>query len=94
MMQPNHELPEANANATTSAARIGRPRTWDWDAATTHLLTVAQTPDGLPTGKGAQAQIERIIADWFMKETNSTPAESLIRNHAAKIMRAIRPERP
>ena len=49
-----------------------------------HLLSIAQTPDGLAMGQGAQAQIERLIADWFMTSTGNSPAESQMRHHARR----------
>jgi hypothetical protein len=90
MLQPNVDIGPAAAGQTESRARIGRPRTWDWDGATTYLLSVAQTPDGLPTGPGAQAQIERLISEWFTNDTGDAPAASQIRQHATKIMRALK----
>jgi hypothetical protein len=89
MLQPHVTLVPARSNLPPAATAIGRPRTWDWDGATTFLLTIAQTPDGLPTGPGAQAQIERLLADWFLKNAGKEPAESLVRKHATKIMRAL-----
>jgi hypothetical protein len=38
----------------------------------------------------AQAQIERLIAEWFTKETGDAPADSQVRQHATKIMRALK----
>jgi hypothetical protein len=90
MLQPNVEMAPATPKSVPAAAPIGRPRTWDWDGATTFLLTIAQTPDGLPTGPGAQAQIERLLADWFVQNAGKEPAESLIRKHATKIMCALK----
>jgi hypothetical protein len=71
------------------AARIGRPRSWDWDGAMAHIVAKAQTPDGLPTGHGAQAAIEAMIAEWFETETGGSPATSQIRTKASMIMSAI-----
>jgi hypothetical protein len=76
MLQPNMEFPPITHGQTENRVRIGRPRTWDWEGATTYLLTIAQTPDGLPTGPGAQAQIERLVAEWFTNETGDAPATS------------------
>jgi hypothetical protein len=90
MLLPNMELGPSAVTQTESRARIGRPRTWDWDGAITYLLTVAQTPDGLPTGPGAQAQIERLISEWFTNETGDAPAASQVRQHVTKIMRTLK----
>lgn len=74
------------------SAHIGRPRRWDWEGAIVAVLAEAQKPDGLPTGHGAQARIEEMIADWFTQETGECPSPSQVRQRAAKIMQMI--ERP
>lgn len=89
MLLPTFDIGAAGEPKTKSVTRVGRPRIWDWDGATTHLLSIAQTPDGLPTGQGAQAQIERMIADWFMTAAGNAPAPSQVRQHVSKIMRVI-----
>lgn len=67
----------------------GRPPRWDWEGALAHIVSVAQHPDGLPTGSGAQARVEEMIAEWFIEEAGDAPAESQIRQRASKIMRMI-----
>jgi hypothetical protein len=95
LLQPNIEIPQPAKERRDERPRLGRPRTWDWEGATTHLLTIAQTPDGLPIGPGAQAQIERLVADWFMTSTGNTPSVSQVRQHATKIMKVLkRPKSP
>ena len=56
-----------------------------------HVVAVANTPDGLETGPGAQAAIERLIAGWFTRASNdaSAPSESEIRKRANRIVKAI-----
>lgn len=74
---------------------IGRPTKWDWEGAMAGVIAQAQTPDGLPTGAGAQARIEELISAWFMAEMGDSPAPSQVRQRAAKIMRTLeRPETP
>jgi hypothetical protein len=90
LLQPNVELTPVAVGHVETRSRLGRPRTWDWDGAMTYLLTIAQTPDGLPTGPGAQAQIERLVGEWFTNQTGDAPAPSQVRQHAAKIMRALK----
>ncbi len=68
---------------------IGRPRKWDWDGALAHVVSQAQLPDGLPTGPGAQAKIEMLIAEWFMDETGNAPAISQIRGKASRVIQMI-----
>jgi hypothetical protein len=69
----------------------GRPPKWDWEGAMAHVAAVANTPDGLETGPGAQAAIERLIADHFTRASDdaSTPCESEIRKRAKRIMDEI-----
>jgi hypothetical protein len=91
MLLPNAEL---NASESTRGSIyrepiIGRPRKWDWEGAFARLAVVAQHPDGLPTGPGAQARIEKILADWFVTETGDSPASSQIRQRAQKMTRLL-----
>jgi hypothetical protein len=58
----------------------GRKPTWDWGGAVAHLLSVANTPDGLPE---VQADIERLVADWFRQTVDDEPVESAIRKHVS-----------
>jgi hypothetical protein len=67
----------------------GRPPRWDWEGALAHIVSLAQHPDGLPTGPGAQARVEEMIAEWFMNEAGDSPSESQIRQRASKVMRTI-----
>ncbi|GMM61833.1 hypothetical protein NUTIK01_26100 [Novosphingobium sp. IK01] len=68
---------------------VGRPPKWDWEGAMAHIAAIAHHPDGLPTGPGAQARIEELIANWFNSQVQDTPAVSQIRQRAAKIMRMV-----
>ena len=61
-------------------ATRGRPVRWDWGGAVGHLLSVANTPDGLPD---TQADIERLVAGWFSTTGGDEPAESAIREHVS-----------
>lgn len=73
----------------------GRPPRWDWEGALAHIVSLAQHPDGLPTGPGAQARVEEMIAEWFINEAGESPSESQIRQRASKVMRTInRPKKP
>ena len=91
MLQPGAEMDTAKIGSPgPGKGRIGRPRTWDWEGALTYLLGVAQHPDGLPTGPGAQARVEKLIAEWFMEMTGNSPAPSQIRAWAQKIMRSLK----
>jgi hypothetical protein len=74
---------------TSVARHIGRPRQWDWDGAMAHIVAEAQKPDGLPTGHGAQAKVEAMIAAWFEDQTGNSPAVSQIRSKASRIMQMV-----
>lgn len=75
--------------------RVGRPPKWDWERAMAFVVSQAQTPDGLPTGPGAQARIEEMMRDWFVADTGDAPAPSLVRQRAAKIVGMLeRPKTP
>lgn len=67
----------------------GRSRKWDWEGALAHIVSIANTPDGLPEGHGAQAAIERMMLDWFTSTANGAPQESEIRKRAAQVMSAV-----
>jgi hypothetical protein len=74
---------------------IGRPTKWSWDGVMAYVVSQAQTPDGLPTGAGAQARIEEMISGWFLLESGDSPAPSQVRQRAALIMKTLeRPETP
>src|SRR3546814_8519978 len=56
----------------------GRPPTWDWEGALIHVTAIANTPDGLPSERGAQARIEELIHDWRSEE-HTSELQSLMR---------------
>lgn len=92
MLMPSMALGQSAGFVTSKTERRkprGRPPKWDWEGAMAHVIGRAQHPDGLPTGPGAQAKIEAMIADWFMRETRDTPSSSQVRQRAAKIMEMI-----
>jgi len=64
-------------------SRGGRPPKWDWEGCAIALIAYANTPDGLPE---SQAAIERLMATYFNDRYGYEPSESLIREHAAKII--------
>ena len=98
MLLPSVELQQSTGFTTDKSERkrsIGRPPKWDWEGALAFIVSQAQQPDGLPTGPGAQARIEEIMASWFTEETEDAPAPSQIRLRAARIMETLeRPKTP
>lgn len=87
----NIDSVESAPEPPTTERNRGRPPKWDWEGAIAHVVAVANTPDGLETGPGAQAAIERLIAGWFTRASNdaSAPSESEIRKRASRIVKAI-----
>lgn len=69
--------------------QLGRPAKWDWDASLAHIVALANKPDGLPSGPGAQARIEELMVEWFIDRTGDAPAISQIRTRAQKIVRSM-----
>lgn len=97
MLLPSAQMRSSAHTVTEHADRkrsIGRPPKWDWEGSLAFIVSQAQLPDGLPTGPGAQARIEEMMASWFTDKTGDTPAPSQIRQRAAAIVRSLeRPER-
>lgn len=90
LLQPNVPLVPVIKTQSVERSRKGRPPIWDWHGATAHLLGIAQTPDGLPTGAGSQAAIEREVATWFTTTTGNSPAPSQIRKYVSGIAQKLK----
>lgn len=75
------------AKVQNSAPR--REKKHDWEGALIHVIAWANSPDGLPTGYGAQAKIERSMACWFQKVYKREPAPSELRKYAKRILNEI-----
>lgn len=69
----------------------GHPGKWNWEGALIYLIALANQPDGLPEGRGAQTRIVELIADWFAATSNDgdTPAPSEIKKRARSIMEEL-----
>lgn len=92
MLLPSMELGQTIGFTSAQHERrkpVGRPQKWDWEGAMAHVISQAQHPDGLPTGPGAQAKIEALISEWFVREMLDTPSSSQVRQRAAKIIQMI-----
>ena len=97
MLLPSAELTPVKPMTSNVEGRrsIGRPQKWDWDGAMAHIVAEAQTPDGLPTGAGAQAKIEAMMQAWFIDQFGDAPATSQIRRRASTIIQSLeRPKTP
>ncbi|WP_313809460.1 hypothetical protein [Sphingobium sp.] len=89
MLLPNERITAVSPMVTArgdQAKSLGRPRKWDWDGAMAHIVMLANKPDGLPTGAGAQARIEEMLQQWFLDQSGDAPALSQIRQRAQKIV--------
>lgn len=67
----------------------GRRRKYDWEGALIGVIALANSPDGLPTGYGAQAKIERMLAGWFQKTHGVEPSSSELRLRARRIVNEV-----
>lgn len=96
MLLPSHSLDNYGAMLVNAIDRpstkpaLGRPPKWDWEGAISYLVSVAQHPDGLPQGEGAQARIEEMISQWFIDQCGDSPSTSQIRQRARSIILAIK----
>ena len=93
MLLPNHELQPSTDHGFVRADNpraIGRPLKWNWEGSMAYIISLAQHPDGLPTENGAQAKIENMIADWFIRETGNSPSTSQIRTRAQTIIASLK----
>ena len=88
---PALEAMSRSIGTTAPSQRItaGRPQKWDWEGALAHLAAIANTPDGLPSGHGAQSAIAKKMGEWFAAKDGDSPADSELRKRAAMIMASI-----
>lgn len=72
----------------------GRPRKWDWEGALSGIVAEANSnPDGLPAGYGAQAEIARMLADWFSAHQSGQPTDSELQKRARLVLSAVETHR-
>lgn len=90
------EFVERLVPANLAIKTVGNPpdRTtkYDWGAAMSHLIAIAEI-DSLvsdPHAHGAQAFVEKTMADWFEVNANQQPSEAMIRTYAAKVIQAMK----
>ncbi len=92
MLLPTAQLPSStvtNVDSGGGPRATGRPPKWDWEGVLSYIVSQAQQPDGLPTGPGAQARLEEMMAAWFVQESGDSPAASQIRQRASSILRTL-----
>jgi hypothetical protein len=74
----------------------GRRREYDWDGALLFLIgqaemnSIAQDPDA----HGAQADLARLLGDWFLENGGKIPADSQLQSYAKRALGAIRSTAP
>ena len=78
-------LPLTTLNSTAAK----RATKYDWEGALIGVVLVANSPDGLPTGYGAQAEIERMLVRWFRKNQDMEPTSSELRVRAKRILAEV-----
>lgn len=86
---PNNSTDVRQPLAKVQESAPVRKRMHDWEGAMIHLIALSNSPDGLPTGYGAQAQIARLMALWFQKVHGREPANSELRQRAQRILNEI-----
>lgn len=80
-------VPDAAVATTTPTSdrvpkgKRGRKPKWDWQGASREIIQAANSPDGLPT---PQAEVERLVRDWFLGKFDDCPSESGIRDFVVK----------
>jgi hypothetical protein len=104
MMAPNGEAPTGDLFSPATQKLEppvrkpgpGRRREYDWDGALLYLVGQAEknsiAPD--PGAHGAQANIARVLADWFSLHGGKVPADSQLQACAKRALDAIRETKP
>jgi hypothetical protein len=104
MMAPSAEAPKGDLFSLATQKSEppvrkpgpGRRREYDWDGALLYLVGQAEknsiAPD--PEAHGAQANIARVLADWFSLNGGKVPADSQLQACAKRALDAIRGTRP
>lgn len=74
----------------------GRRRVHDWDGALLYLIGEAErnaiAPD--PEAHGAQANLVKMLADWFAKQGSAIPSNSQLQEKAKRVLQGIRAANP
>jgi hypothetical protein len=71
-----HTLDSHRPSVATPKHAGGRPPKYEWERALAHIAALANLPDGLPTGPKAQADITRLMNDWFVLKQGTHPDDT------------------
>ena len=93
---PNDLFTATSLKSDTRAGGPGRRRTHDWDGALLFLIGEAErnaiAPD--PDAHGAQADVAKLMADWFAEQGAPIPANSQLQAKAKLVLAHIRAANP
>jgi len=93
---PNDLFTATPLKSDTRAGGPGRRRTHDWDGALLFLIGEAErnaiAPD--PDAHGAQADVAKLMADWFAEQGAPIPANSQLQAKAKLVLEHIRAANP
>lgn len=62
----------------------GRLPEWNWEEAEAHVRE--KFPDGIPMGRGTQAKIVNLMAEWFSETYDKEPGKTELNRHAAALV--------
>ncbi len=80
--------PPAVERASTPERR-GRKPQYDWTTAEREIFGRLYRGEISERSIETQADVERVLADWFAERTGDEPSESMIRSHAAGLYKEI-----
>ena len=69
---------------------VGSPEQYPWDEFYIQIIAIAQTLDGLPTGYGAQAELQRTMLQWCEDNWGCQPSVSWVKARISKLYRQLK----
>lgn len=69
----------------SKGARRGAPVQYDWEGFWVEIARLANTPDGLPQGAGAQTQLCGLMEEWFEDNAGKSPSASEINKRLKRL---------
>ncbi|MCA0256146.1 MAG: hypothetical protein LCH47_06060 [Proteobacteria bacterium] len=77
-------LENRRASFSGSRNKGGRLPEWNWEEAEAHVR--GKFSDGIPMGRGAQAKIVNLMAEWFSETYDKEPGKTELNRHAAALV--------